>query len=150
MPRYTRFGLRLNITSGDAGHGSLGTFNPMFPDNAYSGKIGLVGPSNSIDVTPNLTIALTRRIFFIPDVAFFWRQKTTDGIYGVVSPYLVTPGSFSSSRFVGTQISLPMQINLTPHLTYTVAFSNLMGGAFVHDISGKATTFLTNFMTYKF
>jgi hypothetical protein len=122
----------------------------MFPDNAYSGKIGLVGPSNSIDVTPNLTIALTRRIFFIPDVAFFWRQKTTDGIYGVVSPYLVTPGSFSSSRFVGTQISLPMQINLTPHLTYTVAFSNLMGGAFVHDISGKATTFLTNFMTYKF
>lgn len=150
MPRYTRFGVRFNITSGDAGHGSLGTFNPMFPDNAYSGKIGLVGPSNSIDFTPNLTIALTRRVFFIPDVAFFWRQKTSDGIYGVVSPYLVTPGGFSKSRFVGTQVSLPMQVAITPHLTYTVALSNLMGGGFVHDIRGRTTTFLTNFLTYKF
>ena len=149
-PRFARVGLRVNITSGDAGHGSLGTFQPMFPDNAYSGKSGLVGPSNSIDVTPNFLLALSPRIFFIPDVAFFWRQKTSDGIYGVVSPYLVTPGGFSDSRYVGTQTSLATQINVTTHLTYTVAFTHLFDGPFIRDIDGQPTTFLTNFVTYRF
>ena len=149
---YPRFGVRFNVTSGDAGHGNLGTFNPMFPDNAYSGKIGLIGPSNSIDFTPNLRLAFTQRIYFIPDLAFFWRQKTSDGIYGVISPYLVTPGGFSNSRFVGSQVSLPMQINLSQHLTYTVAFAHLFAGTFLKDLqpAGQSVTFLTNFMTFKF
>jgi hypothetical protein len=149
---YPRFGLRFNVTSGDAGHGPLGTFQPMFPDNAYSGKIGLIGPSNSIDVTPNLRMAVTPRVFIIPDIAMFWRTKTSDGVYGVVTPYLVTPGGFSSKKRVGTQVSLPMQINIDQHLTYTVAYSHLWAGAFLKDLqpAGKSSTFLTNFMTYKF
>lgn len=149
---YPRVGLRMNVSSGDRGTGQLGTFNPMFPDNAYSGKIGLIGPSNSIDVTPNLTLVVTPRVFFIPDFALFWRQKTTDGIYGVVSPYLVTPGGFSKKLFIGTQVSLPMQINLTPHLTYTVAYARLVARGFLKDLDppGRSVIFLTNFLTYKF
>lgn len=149
---YPRFGLRMNVSSGDRGTGELGTFNPMFPDNAYSGKIGLVGPSNSIDVTPNLRVAFTPRVYFIPDFAFFFRQKKTDGIYGVVSPYVVTPSAGSNKLFIGGQLSLPMQMNLTPHLTYTVAYGHLFAGGFLKDLEpkGKSVTFLTNFLTYKF
>jgi hypothetical protein len=149
---YPRIGVRVNMTSGDRGTGKLGTFNPMFPDVAYSGRIGLIGPTNSIDVTPNLRLALTQRIYFIPDFAFFWRQKNTDGIYGVVSPYVVLPGNGSTKRFIGGQLSLPMQINLTPHLTYTVAYGHLFAGGFLKDLqpAGRSVQFLTNFLTYKF
>ncbi len=149
---YPRFGLRMNVSSGDGGRGELGTFNPMFPDNAYSGKIGLIGPTNSIDVTPNLRVAFTQRIYFIPDFAMFWRQKDTDGIYGVISPYVVTPSAGSTKRYIGGQLSLPTQINITPHLTYTVAFGHLFAGGFLKDLepAGRSVTFLTNFLTYKF
>lgn len=143
----------MNIESGDAGRGALGTFNPMFPDVAYSGRIGLVGPANNIDITPNLRMALAPRVFFIPDFALFWRQKNTDAIYGTVTPYLAVPGDKSRERFIGGQLSLPMQINLTPHLTFTIAYGQLFRGAFLKDqrpYPAQSVIFLTNFLTYKF
>jgi hypothetical protein len=149
---YPRFGLRMNMESGDGGRGALGTFNPMFPDVAYSGRIGLIGPTNTIDVTPNLRVAFTPRVYFIPDFALFWRQKDTDGIYGVVTPYLAVPANGSKERFIGGQLSLPMQINLTPHLTYTIAYGQLFRGAFLkaQRPPAQSVVFLTNFLTYKF
>ncbi len=155
LPRwgYPRVGVRMNIESGDAGRGALGTFNPMFPDVAYSGRIGLVGPANNIDITPNLRIALAPRVFFIPDFALFWRQKNTDAIYGTVTPYLAVPGNTSRERFIGGQLSLPMQINLTPHLTFTMAYGQLFRGAFLKQqrpYPAQSVIFLTNFLTYKF
>ena len=148
---YPRFGVRVNATSGDKG-GSLGTFNPMFPDHAYSGRIGLIGPSNNIDITPNARLALTRRIFFIPDMAFFWRTSTLDGIYGISSPYLATPAGNSRERYIGTHFSLPTQFVITQRLTYTIGFTQFFAGAFIKDLNppGRSVTFLTTFLTYKF
>ena len=148
---YPRFGLRVNGTSGDKG-GSLGTFNPMFPDHAYSGRIALVGPSNNIDVTPNVRLALTSRIYFLPDVAFFWRTSTQDGIYGIVSPYLAIPTGQTRQRFIGSHISLPTQFIINRHLTYTVGFTQFFKGAFIRNLNppGHSVTFLTTFLTYRF
>jgi hypothetical protein len=148
---YPRFGVRMNATSGDKG-GSLGTFNPIFPDHAYSGRIGLIGPSNNIDITPNARLALTRRIYFIPDMAFFWRTSTRDGIYGIASPYLATPAGSSRKRYIGTHISLPTQFVISRHLTYTIGFTHFFAGAFIQDLNppGRSVTFLTTFLTYRF
>lgn len=149
---YPRFGLRVNGTSGDKGTGSLGTFNPMFPDHAYSGRIALVGPSNNIDITPNVRLALTRRIYFLPDVAFFWRTSTRDGIYGIVSPYLSIPTGSTRERFIGSHISLPTQFIINRHLTYTVGFTQFFKGGFIKNLNppGHSVTFLTTFLTYRF
>ena len=59
------------------------TFSALFPGTAYSGKIGLIGPSNVIDTTPTLRLRLHRRIYFLPEDSFFWRESRADGIYGV-------------------------------------------------------------------
>jgi hypothetical protein len=155
MPKwrfYPRFGVRANVTSGDKGTGSLGTFNPMFPDHAYSGRIGLIGPSNNIDITPNARLALTRRIYFIPDMALFWRTSTRDGIYGIVSPYLALPGNTNRERFIGMHLSFPTQFVINRNLTYTIGFTQFFAGAFVKNLDppGKPVSFLTTFLTYRF
>ena len=36
--------------------GLLGTFHPLFPDTAYSGKLGLVGPGNVIGCDADVSI----------------------------------------------------------------------------------------------
>jgi hypothetical protein len=152
-PGYPRFGLRANITSGDKGTGSLGTFNPMFPDHAYSGRIGLVGPANAIDVTPNARFAFFKqRFYFIPDVALFWRQSKRDGIYLIVAPYLSRTGSHSDKRFTGVGVSLPTQFVINKHLTYTLGFTQFFRGAFVKELipEGKSATFITTLLTYRF
>jgi Alginate export len=60
---------------------TLGTFNPLFPTTAYSGRIGLIGASNVIDVTPNFRFRLSRRVYFVPECSFFWRESVHDGIH---------------------------------------------------------------------
>ena len=49
-------GVRFDAASGNRNpQGNiLGSFNPLFPGTAYSGKIGLLGPTNIIDVVPTL------------------------------------------------------------------------------------------------
>jgi hypothetical protein len=110
------------------------------------------GHGSGATAATNARVAFTPRVYFIPDLAFFFRQKKTDGIYGVVSPYVVTPSAGSDKLFIGSQLSLPMQMNLTPHLTYTVAYGHLFAGGFLKDLEpeGRSVTFLTNFLTYKF
>jgi len=161
---YPRIGLRSNVTSGDSGTGSLGTFHPLFPDTAYSGKLGLVGPSNVIDVTPAVRFAVTRSIYFLAEWSFFWRENTNDAIY---SPALLTTSvdsgitgyigfpSVNRQRFVGNQVGLGTQFTLNRHLTYTVGYNYFPVGSFVKDTPpgfppGKNVGYFVNWLTYKF
>src|SRR2546422_4393786 len=95
-----RLGFRANITGGDKDRKDPDsqTFSALFPGTAYSGKIGLIGPSNVIDVTPTLRLRLHRRIYFLPEDSFFWRDSLNDGIYGVTGA-LTRTGSLSRARF---------------------------------------------------
>jgi hypothetical protein len=163
---YPRIGVRSNITSGDSGEGSLGTFHPLFPDTAYSGKLGLIGPSNVIDLTPNVRALLTKRIYFLSDWSFFWRQKTSDGIY---SPAINTtpvdsgitgfidfpalPGD--RARFVANQISVASQVTIDRHLDFTPGYSYLTAGGFLKDTPpgvapGKSVGYFWAWLRYKF
>lgn len=83
-----RFSLRVDIASGDRNRTgcTLGTFNPLFSTTAYSGKIGLIGASNMIDLTPNVRLRLHKRVYFLPESSVFWRQSTKGGIYSVLGP----------------------------------------------------------------
>jgi hypothetical protein len=147
-----RLGFRANVTSGDKDprDRSLGTFHPLFPGTAYSGKIGLIGPSNVIDVTPTLRLRLHRRVYFLPENSWYFRESKGDGIYGVLGT-LSRTGRLSQARFVGDQLSLPMQITIDRHLTYTVLYSRFFAGRFLKETQpGRSVTYVTTFLTYKF
>jgi hypothetical protein len=161
---YPRVGLRANFTSGDGGQGSLGTFHPLFPDTAYSGKLGLVGPSNLIDATPNVRFALTRRIYCLAEWAFFWRQNVHDAIYSPgllttpvdsgITGYIEFP-DVNDHRYVGNQLGLGTQFTVDRHLTYTVGYNYFTAGDFIKDTppgfpSGKNVGYFVMWLTYKF
>lgn len=161
---YPRIALRSNVTSGDNGHGNLGTFNPLFPDTAYSGQLGLVGPSNVIDVTPAFRFGVTRRIFFLAEWSFFWRENTNDAIYSPslnttpistgITGYIEFP-SVDQQRFVGNQLSLGTRVNVNQHLTYTVGYNYFTVGSFIKDTPqgvtpGKDVGYFVTWFTYSF
>jgi hypothetical protein len=147
-----RFGIRYDSASGDrnANGKTLGTFNPLFPSTAYSGKIGLIGASNVIDATPNLRFKLSRRIYFLPECSFFWRESIHDGIYSVVGS-LYRTGHLSTARFIGAQVSLPVQLQIERHLTYTTLVSRFFAGQYLKETPpGRSVTYFTSFLTYRF
>jgi hypothetical protein len=164
QPRYFRLGLVANVTSGDRGTGSLGTFHPLFPDLAYSGRLGLVGPSNLISVTPSLRFTPTRRILIISEWDFFWRQNTHDAIYtpslltttidSGITGFIAFP-SVNQKRFIGNQIGNGVKFTLDRHLTYTILYTYLRAGAFIKNTPpsvppGKSVGYAVMLFTYTF
>jgi hypothetical protein len=166
---YPRIGLGTSFTSGDSGHGNLGTFHPLFPDTTYSGKTGLVGPSNGYAVTPSFRFALTRRIYSINEWSFFWRQNIHDAIY---TPALLTtslpvnsgtigfiekfagpvPGTFSTARYIASQPATAALVTIDRHLTFIIAylaFANI--GQFLKETPpAKRTGLFVAFLNYTF
>lgn len=147
-----RFGIRFDSASGDRNPGgkTLGTFNPLFPSTAYSGKIGLIGASNVIDATPNIRLRLSRRIYFLPECSFFWRESIHDGIYSVVGS-LYRTGRLSAARYIGAQVSTPVQVQIERRLTYTALVSRFFAGQYLKETPpGRSVTYFTSFLTYRF
>jgi hypothetical protein len=126
------------------------TFSALFPGTAYSGRIGLIGPSNVIDASPTLRLRLHRRIYFLPEDSFFWRESTADGVYGVTGA-LTRSGSLSKARYIGNQLSLPVQFQIDRHLSYTIFYSRFFAGRFIKESPpGRSVTYVSSFITYKF
>ena len=124
----TRIGIRADLTTGDRrpDDPALQTFNPLFPGTAYSGRAGLVGPANSIDVTPSVRVAPARRLTVIIDHAWFWRHSVHDGLYGI-AVNVVRPGGESRARGVGRQLTAQADVRGDDHLTFTIAFTAFDG-----------------------
>jgi hypothetical protein len=159
---YPRIGVGTAFTSGDGGHGSLGTFHPLFPDTSYSGKLALVGPSNTYAVTPTFRFGLTRRIYVLTEWSSFWRQNTNDGIYtpalltvpvdsGIVG-YLQKPGNLSKARYIGNQVGIVGIININTHLTYVAGLMKFLTiGQFLKETPpAEPTTLFVTFFNYSF
>jgi hypothetical protein len=147
-----RFSLRGNVASGDQNRSLSGlhSFNPLFPSTAYSGKIGLIGPINVMDVSPNVRLRLHRRVYFLPESSFFWRESLDEGIYNVLGQ-LQRTGRLSQARYIGTQFTAPVQWMIDRHLTYTALISRFLAGQFLKETPpGKSVTYFSAFLTYRF
>ena len=147
-----RAGLRGDITSGDHDPKDhlLQTFNPLFPGTTYSDTIGLIGAPNSIGLFPNLRFIPRHAITATVGPAFFWRQSTRDGIYSInVAP--LRTGQLSQARYVGAQPSARIDWLVQRHWSYTLIVSGFLTGRFLKETPpGKATSYVTSWVTFKF
>lgn len=117
-PWKTRLGFRVDAASGDKdGDHKAGTFDPLFPKNAFYGQASLTTLSNIILVGPTLRFAPFDKIRFEPAVFAAWRQNSDDGVY---LPGMVTvPGTTSSNgKRLGTLYQA--NANWTPTSNITV------------------------------
>ena len=159
---YPRIGLSSSFTSGDSGHGNLGTLHPLFPDTTYSGKMGLVGPSNGYEVTPTFRLGLTRRIYLLNEWSFFWRQNIHDAVYSPglltvpidtgITGFIEKPGNFSTASFIGSQAGTAAMITIDRHFTCVTAYAHFVNlGQFLKDTPpDKRTGLFMTFLNYSF
>jgi hypothetical protein len=152
LPLHPRLGLRLDITSGDddPAHPDLGTFNPLFPNTAYSGLSGLVGPANSIDVQPSVRVFPAAGVSLTGGLTLFWRASNRDGLYGIaVGPQ--RPGSQSEARFVGRQLALEFDWATSAGLSYQVTITHFEPGRYLRETPpGESVRYLLGWVTYRF
>jgi hypothetical protein len=152
IPLKPRLGLRADATSGDRDPNDqrLQTFNPLFPGTAYSDSIGLIGAANSLALNPNLRFAMSERWIASVGMAFFWRQSTRDGIYGInVAP--IRPGGRSQARDIGTLPSVRLDWRISRHLTYTAIYSHFFAGRFLKETPpGEDVDYISTWLTFRF
>jgi Alginate export len=147
-----RIGLRADITSGDKNPKDrlLQTFNPLLPGTTYSDTIGLIGAPNSIALFPNVRLTPKKKLAMTIGSAFFWRESTRDGIYGInVSP--LRTGQLSHARYVGALPSFRLEWPIERHWAYTLILSRFQTGPFLKETPpGKNTNYVTSWVTFRF
>jgi Alginate export len=147
-----RLGARVFVTSGDRDplEARLNSFDPLFPSIAYSGKAGLIGPTNLVTVDPTLSFSPHRLLRVTTDWAAFWRTNRDDGLYGINVAVLRT-GQKSDARFVGSQSTVELDVRLTTHLSVWASFVYFNTGAFLKETPpGLDTRYLAAHAAYRF
>lgn len=88
-----RLGVQVDAASGDRhpGDGTLGTFNPLFPNGYYFTLAGFTGYTNLLHVKPSVTVKPAARLTLMAALGFQWRQSTADAVY--VQPNIPLPGT---------------------------------------------------------
>lgn len=151
-PLAPRLGIRMDATSGDhdPANPDLQTFNALFPNTAYSGLAGLVGPANSVDLTPSVRIAPAADLTLTTGMAFFWRESTRDALYNVqLAP--IRAGRPSRAGHVGTQMTVELGWRASPHVTYSATYTGFTSGAFLRQTPpGENVGFVMTWLSYRF
>jgi hypothetical protein len=147
-----RIGVRFDFASGDSDRtgNNLNTFNPLFPNPMYSSLSALLGPSNLTDVGPTLRLTLDSRTAITPEIPFYWRSSTRDGIYNFAGVQ-IRPGDVSSARFVGFQPGLVVEHTFSPHFSSTAGYFHLFTGDFLkHTPPSKNVGYFYAAITFRF
>ncbi len=149
---HPRFGVGFDVSSGDKDRNNpdLQTFNALFANNAYSDKVGLVGPANSINLNPSLKLFWGAKATLVTDWNFYWRQSLQDGIY-LTSGTLLRTARNNDARFVASQPSVQLVYNFTRHLAQNIIYTHVFPGQFLRNTPpAKDLDYVTTYLTYKF
>ena len=116
-----RIGLQLDAASGDRrpNDGTVGTFNPLFPNGYYFTLAGYTGYANLIHVKPSLTFKPGPRWTVMTAAGYLWRETVADAVYVQPNaPVAATAGR--GSRYTGRYQQVRVDCALDPHTTAAV------------------------------
>jgi hypothetical protein len=127
-----RVGVRTFFASGDRDpkDPTLESFDPLFPGISYSGKAGLIGPTNLITVDPSFAMSVHPRVRFTFDWAQFWRASVHDGLYGI-NVALLRSGLSTTDRRVGSQGTVEIDVHVSAHLSLWGSVTAFRTGPFL-------------------
>jgi len=129
-----RASLRVDVASGDGDLADerLGSFNPLFPGNSYSGVVGLLGPTNLTDFTPALVMTPRADLTVGFEAPSYWRTSTADGVYATDLRLLIPPAA-GTGKYVGTNPGIFVIWQVTPHCQLQGVITRFISGHFLEE-----------------
>jgi hypothetical protein len=129
-----RVSVRVDVASGDADPDDprLGSFNPLFPGNSYSGAVGLLGPTNLTDFTPAIVMVPWATLTVGFEAPSYWRTSTADGVYATDLRVLIPPGA-GTGKYVGTNPGVFVVWQATPHCQLQGVITRFLSGQFLEE-----------------
>jgi hypothetical protein len=150
--RRPRAGIRTFVASGDRDPSdpALGSFDPLFPGIAYSGRAAVVGPTNLMTIDPSIGLALNRRVRVSADWAQFWRTSRRDGLYGI-NVAVLRPGAGSEVRGVGAQGTVEVDARVSARVSLWASATVFHTGPFIRAVPpGRDLRYLAAHAAYRF
>lgn len=138
-----RIGQQFDMASGDrdADDGTLGTFNPLFPNGFYFSLGGHTGYSNLIHLKPSLTVQPTDALSVMAAAGLIWRQTTQDAVYTLPSiPVAETAGKETS--WTGAYAQLRIDHKFNANLTGSVEAVHYQVGSSLRAAGGRDSNYL--------
>ena len=148
-----RIGLATDFATGDknAANPDLQTFNSLFQSGTYSGRAQVLGPDNAIRLEPSLGLLFSERLTLSAGWGFFWRESSSDGLYGIPGN-LIVPSHGVKSRYEGSRPIVQLDWQMTRHLSTHVNYMYVFNASF-EEQSVHATTsmsYISPWVTYRF
>lgn len=138
-----RIGLQFDLASGDrdASDGTLGTFNPLFPNGFYFALGGHTGYTNLIHFKPSITVQPTEDLTLMAGAGLLWRLTTQDAVYILPSvPVVGTAGK--GSAWTGAYAQVKADYRFNPNLTGSLEAVHYQVGSALEDVGGRDSNYL--------
>lgn len=143
VPWSPRIGLQFDVASGDrdAGDGTLGTFNPLFPNGFYFSLGGHTGYANLIHLKPSITVQPTEDLTLMAGAGLLWRQTTQDAVYTLPSvPVAGTAGN--GPAWTGAYAQVKADYRFNPNLTGSLEAVHYQVGSALEAVGGRDSNYL--------
>lgn len=143
QPLKPRLGLQIDGASGDRNphNGTLGTFNPLFPNGYYVTLSGYTGYVNFLHAKPSLTIKPANSLSLMCALGLQWRITTADAVYTQPTiPVAYTAGT--GNCWTGAYGQLRADWRITGHWTSAVEVVHFAVGHTIRDVGGHDANYL--------
>lgn len=137
-----RIGLQFDMASGDrdASDGTLGTFNPLFPNGFYFSLGGHTGYTNLIHLKPSITVQPTEDLTLMAGAGLLWRQTTDDAVYTLPS-IPVAETATEGTPWTGAYAQLRADYKFNQNLTGSVEAVHYKVGSTLRDAGGRDSNY---------
>jgi hypothetical protein len=141
------------ISSGDddSADPNLGTFHPLFPKGLFYGHIDSSGSPNAVVLHPQLMLQVSASVSLQIDTLWFWRLRTTDGLYSQPGA-LLRRSAGAGGRYVGALQDIEILWRANIHTTVQLLATCYWAGDFLRSSRppGEDTAYVGVKVSYRF